>query len=80
MSKDFFPQRLHLARLMNNEQAIKALMAIEGFHNLNQDMETIINKSGIVKKAKQESNDKELSAKDKRELADSYGMSHLRRP
>ncbi|GHV83545.1 type III restriction endonuclease [Spirochaetia bacterium] len=59
-----------LARLMKNEQAMKALMAIEGFRNLNQDIETIINKSGIVKKAKQEANDKEFSAKDKKELTE----------
>jgi hypothetical protein len=59
-----------LARLMKNEQAMKALMAIEGFRNLNQDIETIINKSGIVKKAKKEANDKDFSAKDKRELTE----------
>jgi len=50
-----------LARLMANEKAMKALMSIEGFRNLNQDIETIINKSGLVKKAKQEANDKEFS-------------------
>jgi uncharacterized protein YeaC (DUF1315 family) len=59
-----------LARLMANEQAMQALMAIEGFRNLNQDIETIINKSGIVKKAKQDANEKEFSVKDKRELSE----------
>jgi len=34
-----------LQRLMNNEKAMEALMSIEGFRNLNQDIETIINKS-----------------------------------
>ncbi|MCL1815202.1 MAG: hypothetical protein FWG27_05230 [Treponema sp.] len=59
-----------LARLMANEKAMQALMSIEGFRNLNQDIETIINKSGLVKKAKQEANEKEFSAKDKKELTD----------
>jgi hypothetical protein len=43
-----------LARLMANQEAMKALMNIEGFRNLNQDIETIINKSEAVKKAKKE--------------------------
>jgi len=33
-----------LHRLMKNDDAMKALMSIEGFRNLNQDIETIINK------------------------------------
>jgi len=59
-----------LQRLMNNKEALAALMGIEGFRNLNQEIETIINKSEAVKKAKKEANDKELSAKQKRELTD----------
>jgi hypothetical protein len=59
-----------LSRLMQNEQAMNALMAIEGFRTLNQDIETIINKSGIVKKAKQEANEKEFSENEKRELTE----------
>jgi hypothetical protein len=59
-----------LARLMANEEAMKALMSIEGFRNLNQDIETIINKSEAVKKAKKEANDKELTKKEKKELSD----------
>lgn len=59
-----------LARLMASEEAMKALMNIEGFRNLNQDIETIINKSEAVKKAKKEANDKELTAKKKKELSD----------
>jgi hypothetical protein len=59
-----------LARLMANEQAMKALMSIEGFRNLNQDIETIINKSNLVKKAKTDANDKEPSAKDKKEITE----------
>jgi hypothetical protein len=59
-----------LTRLMANEEAMKALMNIEGFRNLNQDIETIINKSESVKKAKKEANDKELTKKQKKELTD----------
>jgi hypothetical protein len=59
-----------LARLMANEEAMKALMNIEGFRNLNQDIETIINKSDAVKKAKKEANDRELSKKEKKELTE----------
>ena len=57
-----------LQRLMNNREALAALMSIEGFRNLNQEIETIINKSEAVKKAKKDANDKELSAKTKEEL------------
>jgi hypothetical protein len=59
-----------LARLMNNEKALNALMSIEGFRNLNQDIETIINKSEAVKKAKKEANDEKLSKKEKKELTE----------
>ncbi len=59
-----------LARLMSNEEAMKALMNIEGFRNLNQDIETIINKSEAVKKAKKEAGDRELSRQEKKELTD----------
>jgi len=59
-----------LQRLMSNEAAMKALMSIEGFRNLNQDIETIINKSEAVKKVKKETNDRELTAKEKKELTE----------
>ncbi len=59
-----------LQRLMNNKAAMDALMGIEGFRNLNQEIETIINKSEAVKKAKKEANDKELSAKEKKKITD----------
>jgi hypothetical protein len=59
-----------LARLMANEEAMKALMNIEGFRNLNQDIETIINKSEAVKKAKKEANGKELPKNQKQELTE----------
>jgi hypothetical protein len=47
-----------------------ALMNIEGFRNLNQDIETIINKSEAVKKAKKEANDGKLDPKQKKELTE----------
>lgn len=59
-----------LARLMANEEAMTALMNIEGFRNLNQDIETIINKSESVKKAKKEANERELTRKEIKELSD----------
>jgi len=59
-----------LARLMNNQDALDALMSIEGFRNLNQDIETIINKSESVKKAKKEKNDEVMTKKEKKELTD----------
>lgn len=58
-----------LARLMNNAAAMKALESIEGFRNLNSDIETIINKSEAVKKAKKEKQGK-MSQAEKRELSD----------
>jgi hypothetical protein len=57
-----------LQRLMDNKIAMNALMSIEGFRGLNNDIETIINKSESVKKAKKEANDRELSAKEKKKL------------
>jgi hypothetical protein len=59
-----------LARLMANEEAMKALMNIEGFRNLNQDIETIINKSEAVKKIKKEANDGVMAPAQKKELTD----------
>ena len=58
-----------LQRLMNNPEAMKALMNIEGFRNLNSDIETIINKSEHVKKTKKEKGDN-LTPKEKKELTD----------
>ncbi len=58
-----------LARLMANPEAMRALESIEGFRNLNSDIETIINKSEAVKKVKKEKQDKMTQA-EKRELSD----------
>ncbi len=59
-----------LQRLMNNEKAMQALMNIEGFRNLNQDIETIINKSESVKKTKKEASERDLTTQEKKELTD----------
>ncbi|MBL8079055.1 MAG: DEAD/DEAH box helicase family protein [Anaerolineales bacterium] len=59
-----------LKNLMANDKAMQALMNIEGFRSLNQEIETIINKSEAVKKAKKDANDKELSEKKKQELTE----------
>ena len=59
-----------LQKLMNNEAAMAALMSIEGFRNLNQEIETIINKSEAVQKAKRDANDEEMSPKEKKELSE----------
>ncbi len=59
-----------LERLMNNEKAMEALMSIEGFRSLNQDIETIINKSEAIKKAKQEANERNLTKKEKEKLSE----------
>ncbi|MFH1423192.1 MAG: GIY-YIG nuclease family protein [Planctomycetota bacterium] len=59
-----------LKRLMENQDAMNALMSIEGFRNLNQDIEPIVNKSEAVKKVKKEANDREITAKEKKELTE----------
>ena len=58
-----------LIRLMKNQDALDALMSIEGFRSLNHDIETIINKSEAVKKAKKEANNEQLTPKKKKELS-----------
>ena len=55
-----------LTRLMGNKQAMDALMSIEGFRSLNQDIQTIINKSEKVKEAKKSKDS--LTSAEKKEL------------
>lgn len=57
-----------LRRLLENTEAMEALSNIEGFRSLNDDIETIINKSEHVKKVKKEGS--ELSKKEKKELSE----------
>ena len=56
-----------LKRILDNPEAMKALMNIEGFRSLNSDITTIINKSEALKKAK--AKDKKPSEKEKKELS-----------
>lgn len=58
-----------LQRLMNSQEAMNALMSIEGFRSLNADIETIINKSEHVKKTKKEKGD-QLTDKQKKQLTE----------
>lgn len=58
-----------LSRLIENKKAMEALMQIEGFRSLNQDLETIINKSKSIKATKQKANEEELSSKEKKALS-----------
>jgi len=57
-----------LSRLMNNEDAMRALMSIEGFRSLNSDIETIINLSDKIKKAK--TTGEKPTAPEKKELTE----------
>ena len=57
-----------LKRLLDSPEAMRALMNIEGFRNLNSDISTIINKSEAIKNAKKKKT--EASQKEKNELSD----------
>jgi len=58
-----------LKRLMSNEDAMKVLMNIEGFRNLNSDLEKIINKSEKIKKLKKETSEGDETKKKKKEIS-----------
>lgn len=61
-----------LEKLLNNEQAMQALMNIEGFRSLNEDIQTIITKTDHIKKTKKVASESEdgLSKKEKKELSE----------
>ena len=59
-----------LQQLMNNQEAMDALMSIEGFRSLNQDIETIINKTESINKMKKEANERDLTKSEKKKLTD----------
>lgn len=60
-----------LKNLMNNQEAMDALMKIEEFRNLNDDIEVLINRSEKIKGLKEKAkNDGELSKEDKKTLSD----------
>ena len=56
-----------LRRILNNPELLDALERMESFRSLNKDIETIINKSEHVKKAKQR---EDLTSKEKKELSE----------
>lgn len=49
---------------------MQALMNIEGFRSLNKDIETIINKSEAIKKAKKSANETEITPEDKKKVTE----------
>lgn len=55
-----------LQRLLANEDAMKAIMSIEGFRSLNKDIEIIINKSKKIRQGKR--NPSKLTKKQNREM------------
>lgn len=59
-----------LRRLMANQKAMDALMNIEGFRTLNRDIETIVNSSEAVKKARRESNGNEMPDAERKQIAE----------
>lgn len=59
-----------LAKILANKAAMEAIMKIVGFRSLNADIQTIINKSGVVQKLKKEANNRDLTPKEKRELTE----------
>ena len=58
-----------LKKLQNNQDALDALMRIEGFRSLNAEIQTIINRSEKVKKLKKEKGD-DLTPAEKKELTE----------
>jgi hypothetical protein len=60
-----------LRRILDNPDAMQAVMRIEGFRALGDNViETVINKSEKVKELKKKAADDDLSAKEKKELTD----------
>jgi hypothetical protein len=60
-----------LRRILDNADAMEAVMRIEGFRTLGDNIiETVINKSERVKELKNKAKGSDLSAKDKKELTD----------
>lgn len=58
-----------LKKLQNNQDALDALMNIEGFRSLNSEIQTIINRSEKVKKLKKEKGDN-LTKQEKKEISE----------
>lgn len=58
-----------LKKLQNNQDALDALMNIDGFRSLNSEIQTIINRSEKVKKLKKEKGDN-LTKQEKKEISE----------
>ena len=58
-----------LQRILSDDKAIEVLMKIEGFRNIKEDIETIINKSSEIKNLKRKLN-KSSDNKNKKQLSD----------
>lgn len=59
-----------LSQLMNNVEAMEALMSIEGFRSLNQEIETIINTSESIRKVKEKANEGDLTKVERKQLTE----------
>lgn len=61
-----------LKRLLDNTEALDAIMSIEGFRNINNEIGVIITEAEEIKKARREAaeNDEEFSPKQKKELSE----------
>lgn len=59
-----------LERLLYSKEAMEALRNIEGFRSLNQDLETIINKSKAIKDKKREASERNLTKEEKKQLSE----------
>ncbi|UZA51825.1 DEAD/DEAH box helicase [Moraxella bovis] len=57
-----------LKNLMANKDALDALDKLEGFRNLNEDIQIVINRSERIKAIKQKAKENELSDDEKKEL------------
>lgn len=59
-----------LRRILENPQALESLMKIEGFRNLNSDLEKIINQTEKINDLKKDSSDEDSNSKQKKEISD----------
>ena len=59
-----------LKRIIENKDILEKIMQIEGFRNINSDIEKIINKSEKIKNLRKKSSENDLSKGEKKELTD----------
>ncbi len=65
-----YVDNLTLQRLFDDDKAIEALMKIEGFRNIKDDIETIINKTSKIRDLKKKNRKSDLNHNDKKQLSD----------